>query len=207
MNKINSFTDRASRDIVAVTRKIKRTIPPSTAQRRKLFTGRAPICAFTLLEDASSGSTFGTAKARIETIDMESVIVEVADFRYKWGVLDGAKAGYQGDCTKFRNKYYFTQGPCVVKCPSSASFDGVSPTNGKVGTPFNGTATATDADAGSYAASGLPPGLAMDSDGNITGTPTKAGTFWAAVTASGPRSDGKPGSCPITKLVPFTIAK
>lgn len=49
-----------------------------------------------------------------------------------------------------------------------------------VGTPYNATLTATGGLAPytwSVISGALPPGLSLDSAGNITGTPTAAGTF------------------------------
>ena len=60
----------------------------------------------------------------------------------------------------------------------------------KVGVPFSGTPSLTDAanrPVDSWLASGLPLGLAISSySGEITGTPTKLGNFSLAVQATGP---------------------
>jgi prepilin-type N-terminal cleavage/methylation domain-containing protein len=57
--------------------------------------------------------------------------------------------------------------------------------NGELTVPVDLTLTATGgAPPLTWAAAGLPPGLAMDSSGRITGTPTQAGTYAVTVTAT-----------------------
>jgi hypothetical protein len=77
---------------------------------------------------------------------------------------------------------------------SAASFTAVAtapaitsgtPPGGTVGTPYSFTATATGTAPIAFAATGLPPGLALNaSSGAITGTPTSAGSFDATITAT-----------------------
>lgn len=57
--------------------------------------------------------------------------------------------------------------------------------SGTVGTAVNKQISATDSGGASltYSASGLPPGLSISSSGDITGTPTTAGTYNVTVTA------------------------
>ncbi len=55
--------------------------------------------------------------------------------------------------------------------------------NGTAGTAYTASVAATGSDAATYTATGLPEGLTMDENGNITGTPTKAGTYTVTVTA------------------------
>jgi hypothetical protein len=54
-----------------------------------------------------------------------------------------------------------------------------------VGVPYSTTFTATNGVTVSWAASGIPPGLSMDSDtGVLSGTPTRAGGYRLSVTAT-----------------------
>ncbi len=157
--------------------------------------------SFTLLEDVSANE----ALAKIETMDKSDVIADVATVRYKWGVLDGARAGYEGDCTPYGDSFFFDQGPCVIKCESLGSIAvGIADT-GKVGDAFNHSVQASDIDANTLLASGLPPGLTMDAAGDITGTPTSSGIYHATITATAPSTKDAAVICTITKILTIEI--
>jgi GH25 family lysozyme M1 (1,4-beta-N-acetylmuramidase) len=95
-------------------------------------------------------------------------------------------------------KYTVTVTPSAGAVPSSMSFTWIIHGALTVANPGNHTTTAgtpvwrrigiSDQDGASYpphlSVSGLPPGLAMDSTGLITGWPTKPGTYTVHVSAS-----------------------
>jgi hypothetical protein len=149
--------------------------------------------AFELLTDANNGQ----AMAKVMSQDEVVIIQNPALLKYKWGALDGAKAGYQGDCNAFANHFYFDQGPCVVKCFTAGTVDGGSPPTGMVGESYSHTVTSSGLEEDSLEIEGLPPGLTANAAGNITGTPTEAGQFF--VTAS--------GQAPKTGPIPFSASE
>ena len=57
----------------------------------------------------------------------------------------------------------------------------------------------------SYAASGLPDGLTMASDGTISGTPTATGTFQYTVTTTDSNGNTSTSNCSITVIPPLTV--
>ncbi len=87
-----------------------------------------------------------------------------------------------------------------IACPASPVVTSGAAASGTVGVGFGGyTITATNSPT-SFAAPGLPGGLTLNSGtGQITGTPTVAGTFNVTVSAS--NANPTPGS----KVVTFTI--
>jgi Putative Ig domain len=81
-----------------------------------------------------------------------------------------------------------------------------SVTLGLVGQPFSSSMTGMGAPTGStysFSATGLPPGLTMDSNGNITGTPSTAGTYGFTVTITAGTLTGTK-NCSITIYPPIS---
>jgi serine/threonine-protein kinase len=69
--------------------------------------------------------------------------------------------------------------------PAPWSVEAAALSPGSVGVPYSATFAATDADAVSWTAGGLPPGLTLDPDtGTISGTPASAGSYQVSVTAT-----------------------
>ena len=105
----------------------------------------------------------------------------------------------------------------AVAVPVAMAFgfdDGVKPTAGQVGTPYdftfkgrNGCPPYTFV----FQSGSLPPGLSMDSNGHVTGTPTQAGdfSFWIELRDSGCVGGTCPPagtSCSAPSQRPFTIS-
>jgi hypothetical protein len=76
-----------------------------------------------------------------------------------------------------------------------------------VGEPYSFVPTVVGIDPGSITATGLPPGLSINSTtGEISGTPTEAGSFGVTVTGTSPKTGGAYGeTCTITKYFVITI--
>ena len=113
-------------------------------------------------------------------------------------ILANARAGYRGLMAKVDGDWVFAQGPCIIACESDAEIDPGDPPEGEVGEAYTHTVTGTGLD-GDITITGLPDGLS-GTDGEITGTPTEAGTFYAVAT-------GEEGDCVITKVVVIVIAE
>lgn len=159
--------------------------------------------AFELLTDANAGQ----ALAKIFSLDGVNVIQDFAILKYKWDCLDGAKAGYEGDCTPFEDHYYFDFGPCIVECQSGGLITGGTPATGTVGTAYSHTVTSSGL-TGSVSMSGLPPGLSA-SAGVISGTPTTAGQYMVIVTGTATKTGPTPvtpgDTCTIKTYILITI--
>lgn len=199
--------------IVRATKRIEKLLPAGATPYDTFM-----LYQFTLIEDVGSAAE---VYARIETPDGEETILEGAELVNKWGVLDGAQAGYQGDCYYFKEKFYVNHGPCVVTCksdPGTAITVPAPPVIGTVDealTPVSVTATG-DVETGSFDLNlaDLPDGLTADviseTEIEITGTPTTAGTFYVPVTLQTPKLDADdvaiPGEfCTVTKVILFEI--
>jgi hypothetical protein len=75
-----------------------------------------------------------------------------------------------------------------------------------VGDPYSFTFSLTDINAGTIAASGLPDGLTIDdTTGEISGTPSEAGTFGVTVTGTAPKTGG--GTCTVTRYVVIVVGE
>src|SRR6476661_2684311 len=104
----------------------------------------------------------------------------------------------------------------AIGAPAAQAFgfdDGVNPTGGTVGTPYDFTFKGRNG-CPPYifvlVSGGLPPGLSMDSNGHVTGTPTQAGdfSFWLELRDTGCVGGSCPPvgkSCSAASQRPFTI--
>jgi hypothetical protein len=70
----------------------------------------------------------------------------------------------------------------IVEAPVFTST--APPADGKVGTPYNHSSTASGFPAPTFSATGLPAGLTLTAAGVISGTPTAWGTFTGTLTAA-----------------------
>lgn len=80
------------------------------------------------------------------------------------------------------------------------------PAQATVGAPYDYTCTCTGSTPITFAATGLPTGLTMGSDGHLTGTPEETGVFTGTITASnGATPDASQAFTIVVDLVPVHI--
>jgi len=171
--------------------------------------GGSSIKYFVLAEDAAGNPVMFWEGELIEgsgaIVPREDAEVPL-ELHYWLSVLSSpkqAKAGYAGIySTDTEGRNVFVAGPCVSGCQTDSSISPGEPMDGEVDVPYEHTVGVTGLGEDGISASGLPPGLAIDSEtGEITGTPTQAGEYW--VTLTGDSDDDPP--CPITRIVRIVI--
>lgn len=179
------------------TRELDQSSKPRSGDKGKFFK---------LLEDVTGS---GTTTVWAENSDEDETSLGGHVQVVSWGsgsIINGAKDGYHGLYIRVKGKWMFVQGGCVVPCPTDGSITGGTGTAGTVGESYPGHTIASSGLDGGLTVTGLPPGLSVDGSGNITGTPTEAGSFFVKVTGSAPKTgDGAVGNCTITRLIPITI--
>lgn len=72
----------------------------------------------------------------------------------------------------------------ISPAPASPTITSGTPTSGTVGVSYTFTCTAIGTPTPRFAATGLPGGLSISTNGSISGVPTTAGTFSTTITAS-----------------------
>lgn len=118
-------------------------------------------------------------------------------YHYRTKVMDGYTAIYGEDQT-------FTTADCDV---SSVAITTDSLPDGRVGDYYYQTVLTDSAATLSVQSGDLPTGLSMDSYGNITGTPTQAGSYTFTVEASnGSSTDTKQFTVTIDEAAPLPIS-
>jgi PKD repeat protein len=132
-----------------------------------------------------------------------------ANFNTSTGVITGTPAAFEsstitltatgpgGSDTETATISISQAAPIIT---SGQSFSGTV-TSGS-GLAFNGQITTLDSEnrpVTSWSATGLPPGLSINSAGSVSGFPSQAGEFTATITATGPAGSD-------TELVSFSIA-
>lgn len=122
-------------------------------------------------------------------------------------IVDGALAGYKCICEVIEGEWVIHFGPCIETCASGGSIGG-TPVVATVGSPYSFTPSGTSIDASSWSASNLPPGLSIAaSDGEISGTPTEAGSWVVPVSGESAGTGDDTGStCTVTRAFVFTVA-
>lgn len=168
--------------------------------------GGSPLKYFKLLEDGTS--LYGPSWARLtdRTASENGTIIAL----YWWeGLLVGAQPGYHGLCSKVDGDWTFVQGPCIYPCESSGTISPGDPPDGEVGAVYAGhVVSSTNLNLGTLSATGMPPGLSMDTSGLVSGTPTTAGTYYAIVTGTAPGTgDNENGTCTITAVLRITVTE
>lgn len=180
--------------------------PPASGQTIGLILlhGYGAGSAFEFFKTMEDGAgTYGPVKVRIT--NREGTANQAVVDMYWWAnLLDGVGPNYQGIMTRIGSEYIFVQGPCVTTCSSNGSITPGEPVAGTVDEVYAGhTVASSDLNPDTLAASGLPTGLSMDTSGNITGTPTEAGTFYVSITGEADSIDT--GTCTLTKILTLVI--
>lgn len=114
MNKINTFTDRAARDVVSVVRRVKRTIPPMFGQRRKVLDGgggKSNSYVYEITGSFVAGSP-ATAKATIFARDEVTVVATNVEWIGNLHMFDDHAVGSKGICKRVGNVYVAENSPC-----------------------------------------------------------------------------------------------
>ncbi len=194
-----TFDDRSIERIANVVRTVERQNTAGQFEGHGSFV----MFSFALREDMSGTS----AIAEIQSADGASVIQPNGQLTHRFGLLTGAQAGYEGFCFPFRDYFMFYQGPCVTTCDTTGSLTVGTAPSGTAGAAYPGhTVSGSGLTAGSFGATGLPPGLTIDATtGAISGTLAggSEGTYYPAITATAPETGG--GSCTLTSVLPITI--
>jgi hypothetical protein len=191
-------------------------LPPLFFPPCLLVNGESPRCRegelfrFELRESIPNGDGGETGDTTIifnfpkdDVIDDEAILVNVD------GMIDGAGAGFVGECKRERGKYWFVQAACGQTCPTGASILGGSGANARIGqTDYAWTPASSGIS--NWSATGLPLGWEIDSSsGEITGPATGVlgpeRTIDVFVSGSGSRSDGNPGNCTVTRRIKIKI--
>jgi len=197
-------------------RRIKRANAPYTkgtmgakVRRQNRGGSGSPIRYFVLAEDAAAMPVYAWpgVLGSSGTITPDPSATTPFELYYWQNILRSpktAKAGYAGIYdTDDEGRDVFIAGSCISGCQTDSSISPGGPMDGEVGEPYTHTVGVSGLDEGGVSASGLPPGLSIDSEtGEITGTPTQAGEYW--VTLMGDSDDSPP--CPITRLIRIVIA-
>lgn len=173
--------------------------------------GGSAISYFVLAEDAAGMPVYawdGLLDESSGTITADPDATEPFELFYWQNVLRSpkqAKAGYAGIYSRDNaGRDVFVGGTCIDGCQTDSTITPGTPPDGTVGTAYSHTVGVTGLSEDGISASGLPPGLAIDSEtGAITGTPTTAGTYWVTLTGN---SDDTP-PCPLTRIVRIVIAE
>jgi hypothetical protein len=131
---------------------------------------------------------------------------------YWWdSVIAGAKPGYKGQWSVNGGENVVLVAKCPDYCFSGGSIGASSIPPGVVGTPFSADVSTTGTTPGAVSATDLPPGLSIDGNGAITGTPTEAGEFHPIISTTADKTGPAPvlpdEKCTITKLLPITITE
>jgi hypothetical protein len=117
-------------------------------------------------------------------------------------LLNGALAGSRYLFGQVDGEWVVVQGNCVTGCTHAGTLTVGTAPDGEVGTEYAGH-TITISGVSSVSATGLPPGLSY-SAGEITGTPTEAGTFHITITGTAAAVPG-PGNCTLTRVLVIVI--
>ncbi len=197
-------------------------LPPYWMPSVVLAGGEEPSCSrrnelyrFEMTEDIASGdggetppTTVITNFPKTLTVSEKAILVNVD------GMIDGARAGFVGECKYEAQKYWFVQAACGQICDSAVNIPAQTPDNARIGqnnyswTPtVSGTPTA-----GSFGATGLPDDWEIDADtGEITGPYAGSGVLGPegyveiTITCTGPKSPPAEGTCTATRKVKIRI--
>lgn len=122
---------------------------------------------------------------------------------YNWDdILGGAVAGYHALYNRVSGEWVIAAGACIpAPCEHEGAIIVGEPPEGTVEVGYPGH-TLSVTSVTDLTANGLPDGMTMDTAGEITGTPTEAGTFYVTIT-------GLSGvdNCELTRIMVLTIAE
>jgi hypothetical protein len=175
--------------------------------------GGGEVHFFELLEDMPLQHG---KKAWAKFLDWDKNVI-TEDWVYNWGkagdgVVGNAPAGFLGTCAKIGNRWAFNQAECGQTCNTTTSLNAQTPPDATIGqTNYSYTITKVNAvTAGSFSATGLPTGWAINaSTGAITGPTSGAGVVGPArdlvlfITATATKAGS--GTCTLTRRLVIKI--
>lgn len=195
-------------------------LPPFFGPSVVLAGGEEPDCSrggelfrFEMTEDIESGDGGETGETTIiRNYPKNRTITEKATLVNVDGMIDGARAGFEGQCKYEAGKYWFVQAACGQICKSSIGIPKQTPTNARVGqTDYSWTPTVDGSpNPGSFNVEGLPENWSFDADtgeiiGPVSGVLGPEGTIDITISVSGPKTPPAEGNCTATRKVKLRI--
>lgn len=207
--KGHTITRESGRNLAGLLRKERYQPPLERDTNTRPVGGGGPRRKFFKLVEDANGE-YGPAWARVtnRTGSVDGKLFQL----YWWdSLIDGAKPGYKGTWEWLDSEQILESGKCPDYCFSSGSFGADSLDDGTVGSPYSDDLLPSGTTPSAVTGMDLPPGLAVDGNGIVSGTPTQAGTFYPIFSTTADKTGPAPVTagekCTITKLLPITITE